>query len=405
MKILYVTHLWSALSECLFDEVTEIRGMPAFFYPLRELAKNNEIDILIFNDSDHNNTDDLNIKIDWLKKLEYHFISHKKIKGKILKPIDQVISFVQVIQKVSEMTKKRSYDFIYGHGPMSEPANFVARKKSIPFGERRYGDSYYSLIQKKGVIYAVLSQPINYLSYRTRKSFMLATRDGSQIDKAYKRINKERVPFPLYHWLNGSERNFEKEYVDQEVINDNHFYLLYVARFTKWKRQHLALNIVEKLKKKGENINLYYAGQIDDEKYYSKIFQIASEKGIEENIKYIGVINKEKMKCYVKNATACLSFYDPCNLGNVLIEYMTFGGVVISLNDGSLDGIIEHGVNGFLVDNLDQAITYIENLMSDHKLVKKIQNNAVKSSRNTFLSWDERVKQEIQLIESIVHKK
>ena len=30
MKILYVTHLWSALSECLFDEVTEIRVMQAF---------------------------------------------------------------------------------------------------------------------------------------------------------------------------------------------------------------------------------------------------------------------------------------------------------------------------------------------------------------------------------------
>ena len=48
MKILYVTYMWSALSDLLLQAGLEARGMPAFIRPLRGLVdRGHEVDLLI----------------------------------------------------------------------------------------------------------------------------------------------------------------------------------------------------------------------------------------------------------------------------------------------------------------------------------------------------------------------
>ena len=404
MKILYVTGCWTGFDNILYDANKNLVGIPAFIRVLETLIKQDwQIDMIIYDNNSENKNKNYNIALDWVKKIKILNTIYYKNKKKLSKIIHMFSAYVKIKKAVKKACKKNKYDFIYGHAELSEAANSIAKKYKIPFGQRRYGDTYLSLIQKKGLFYSILSQPINYFSYKNPKDFMIATNDGSKINVIYKIINKDKTPYPLYSWLNGFPVNTNVQIAINNKKTTNKPYLLYVARIVSWKRQHLALEIIKNLKKRGISINLYLTGQVDSQAYLDIIMQKAKEYDILELVHYIGVISLNEVLYYSTNAIACLSFYYPFNLGNVLIEYLSSGSVVISCNDGSLDDIISNGKNGFLVNDMEEASNIVEKLLIDENLSKQIKNNAKKIAKIKFKTWEDRINDEINLIKEKIN--
>jgi glycosyltransferase involved in cell wall biosynthesis len=74
-------------------------------------------------------------------------------------------------------------------------------------------------------------------------------------------------------------------------------------------------------------------------------------------VEFLGEINEEQKNDFLGHAKALLFPIDwPEPFGLVMIEALACGLPVVAFEGGSVEEVIEHGVTGFVVDNLDDAI-------------------------------------------------
>jgi glycosyltransferase involved in cell wall biosynthesis len=74
-------------------------------------------------------------------------------------------------------------------------------------------------------------------------------------------------------------------------------------------------------------------------------------------IEFIGEIPDSKKSRFLGQAQAMLFPIDwPEPFGLVMIESLACGTPVVAFRGGSVDEVVEHGVTGFVVDNLEEAI-------------------------------------------------
>ena len=399
MRILYVTDMWTALSGVLLQGDTEIKGMPAFFRVLRKLVDDgNSVDVLIYETDRTQHLQPIALTIEWLKKIRFYRCMLPIDYTGVRKPISEISKVYTIYRNTMRLLKDGKYDLVYGHGGFSEAAGLAAARFKIPFGQRRYGDSYTSYIRQYGILKAICSQPVNAWSYRRPKAFMIATNDGTSVDWLYEKLNRGRKPYPLYFWRNGYDRLPQKPEIELNLPQTECPYLLYVARLSQWKHQDRAIQLLHELKMRGITIPLYLAGQADSPDFVKSLCILAEKLNVADQIHFLGVLSLHEIAALSQKALGCLSFYDLSNFGNVFIEYFTNGGVVISLDDGSLNDVVRSGETGFLVKDMSEAATVVENLLHKPEYCEQIRTSALKTAKEYFISWEERVDKEVKLI-------
>jgi len=406
VKILYVSDTWQSLNQVLYEGAEEMNGMPAFVLVLKRLlAGGHDVSMILYDYRKANATRVYDIRSTWFSKV--HVLDHVYVGAAsgLRKVVYLWPAWFRIQRAVDKALKAGGYDFVYGQGPLSEAANAAARRHGVPFGQRRYGDSTWTLAQLKGTLYAKVSHMPESLSFRGRKEFMVATQDGSGVDKALRLFFRDgKPPYAFYHWLNGYPA-YESLGPDPQMPQFTTPYLLYVARVETWKRQTMAVRVVKALRDRGVSVHLYYAGQVIEPEYLAEIEHLAARLGVGDLVHYVGIFQNRFMGHYAQRALACLSMYEMCNLGNVFIETFASGAVTVSLDDGSLDGVVVNGENGFLVKDVDAAAAVIGRLLADSDLRERVQAAARASARADFLPWNERADREIGLIESCVGRR
>lgn len=134
-------------------------------------------------------------------------------------------------------------------------------------------------------------------------------------------------------------------------------YLLFLGRITDFKGILEAIQIANLV-----NIKLVIAAKVDptDEDFYNQ-----KVKPLIDGIKivYVGEVDFNQKIEYLKNAL-CLIFpikwEEP--FGLVLTEAMACGTPVVAFDRGSVSEIVEDGVTGFVVTNVDQATKAISKI-------------------------------------------
>jgi glycosyltransferase involved in cell wall biosynthesis len=116
-------------------------------------------------------------------------------------------------------------------------------------------------------------------------------------------------------------------------------------------------------------------------------------------VRFLGPIDHDALLAMMPVATAVLSFYEVSNLGNVALEALGTGSVLLSLADGSLDAIVRDGKSALLVDDVERAADAVLRLVGDQELGQRLQRGARAAADAHLLSWDERVAREIAVIE------
>ena len=103
---------------------------------------------------------------------------------------------------------------------------------------------------------------------------------------------------------------------------------------------------------------LTIAGIVHDRAYFER----AVEPHVDgERVRFIGSVGPERRDAVLGGARALLhliNFEEP--FGFSVIESMACGTPVIASRRGSMPELIQHGVNGYLVDSLDQAVGAVE---------------------------------------------
>ena len=132
-------------------------------------------------------------------------------------------------------------------------------------------------------------------------------------------------------------------------------YLLYYGRIHHDKGAVEAIEIARKAGKR-----LVMAGIIQDESYYEKNIKPHLKPGEVEYIGSVGPADRDKL---LGNALALLhpiNFSEPFGLS--VVESMACGTPVIAFSKGSMPELITPGFDGFLTDNIPDAVDFCFNI-------------------------------------------
>ncbi len=130
-------------------------------------------------------------------------------------------------------------------------------------------------------------------------------------------------------------------------------YLLFFGRIHNDKGAKEAIEIARSAKKR-----LVIAGIIQDKSYFKSFVEPYLKEGL---VEYIGSVGGEKRNKLLGNALALLhpiNFSEPFGLS--VVESMACGTPVIAFNKGSMPELIIEGVNGFIVENIEEAVKKLE---------------------------------------------
>ncbi len=131
---------------------------------------------------------------------------------------------------------------------------------------------------------------------------------------------------------------------------------------------------------------------------------LASELGIAERVTFTGSIPFEEVPAYLKAADAFSFASITETQGLVTIEAMAAGLPVVSVDGSGTRDIVEHGKQGFLVENDAEALAKgIHELLSDPQQMKRFRHNALKKAK-TF-DVDVLSKQMISVYEQAIQDK
>jgi glycosyltransferase involved in cell wall biosynthesis len=144
-------------------------------------------------------------------------------------------------------------------------------------------------------------------------------------------------------------------------------YVAFLGRISAEKRPDRAIHIARSL-----GIPLKIAAKVDkvDEKYFRReIEPLLDGPGVE----FIGEINDREKSAFLGEALALLCPIDwPEPFGLVMIEAMACGTPVLAFRHGSVPEVIDDGITGRIVDDLDEAVHALAEVISlDRRAVRR----------------------------------
>ncbi|MEO8736092.1 MAG: glycosyltransferase family 4 protein [Edaphobacter sp.] len=163
----------------------------------------------------------------------------------------------------------------------------------------------------------------------------------------------QRRPMPWANWAGTVYHGLpENLYFPQERPGK---YLAFIGRISPEKRVDRAIEIA---KRAGMPIKI--AAKIDaaDKEYFdSKIRKLLDDPLVE----YIGEIGEPEKCEFLSNACALIFPIDWAEpFGLTMIESMACGTPVVAYRMGSVPEIIDEGITGFVVDNIDDAVSAVQ---------------------------------------------
>jgi glycosyltransferase involved in cell wall biosynthesis len=140
-------------------------------------------------------------------------------------------------------------------------------------------------------------------------------------------------------------------------------YLAFVGRIAREKRVDRAIAIATAC-----GLPLRIAAKVDpaDHEYFEREIRPLLDNPL---VEYVGEINEAEKEAFLGGATALLFPIDwPEPFGLVMIEALACGVPVVAFRGGSVPEVIDHGVTGFIVDSLEEAVAATANV---HRLNRR----------------------------------
>jgi glycosyltransferase involved in cell wall biosynthesis len=161
--------------------------------------------------------------------------------------------------------------------------------------------------------------------------------------------NAQRTPVPRANWLATVHHGLPRGLLQGRAGRGQ--YLAFLGRISPEKRCDRAIEIAKRL-----NLPLRIGAKIDplDQAYYAERIEPLMAHPL---VKFVGEIGEHEKDEFLGNATALLFPIDwPEPFGLVMIEAMACGTPVVAFRHGSVPEVLEDGVTGFIVDNIDDAV-------------------------------------------------
>ena len=128
-------------------------------------------------------------------------------------------------------------------------------------------------------------------------------------------------------------------------------------------------------------------------------FRTCVEPLLGGDVEYVGEVDRSTRDELVGGALALLNpiqWHEP--FGLVMIEAMACGTPVVALRRGSVPEIVEHGVTGFVGDDLDDVVAGV-------RAVREIDRDVVRAAAATRFSTERMVSRHVELFQELVRQR
>ncbi len=136
-------------------------------------------------------------------------------------------------------------------------------------------------------------------------------------------------------------------------------YLAFLGRISPEKRPDRAIEIARRA-----GAELKIAAKVDkvDQAYFDEMIRPLLR---DPRIEYVGEVNETQKQAFLAGASTLLFPIDwPEPFGLVQIEAMACGVPVIAWRRGSVPEVVEHGVTGFIVEGIEEAVAAVDKVSS-----------------------------------------
>lgn len=400
MRILYIAMDNPAVDTILGGMNDEtLAGLPAFYYPFKMLLeKGHTIDLMLISNREHEV-----VESEHFKK-ENFFQIRMKHSG--------ALSTIELPLLLRRETRKRlkiqHYDFVYGMAEGTHMGVRTAAKMGIPCALRQYGTQEMANVlepMKKGVrrwLKAFKEYTYITLSMISRKSFILATNDGSRADELYDILGIKKKKFDFFFWRSAVMIPNEQPHVNLEASGNypdeyDPLSISMVGRIADVKRQDRAAKILGEVHKRGVKMHLYLIGDVSSQEMLNATKKVIEEYSIEDYVHFVGGQPQSVCRKYARNSLATL-LVSEWNRVNIFYEVMGEGSVVLTNNNHSIDEFIDDNENCLVYDTEAEAAERLIALINDKEKIQIIRRNAHETAIEKFMTVEKRFGMEAQLV-------
>ncbi len=178
--------------------------------------------------------------------------------------------------------------------------------------------------------------------------------------------NAQRAPLSWANWVATVYHGLPEDlYKPQERHGS---YLAFLGRISPEKRVDRAIEIARRV-----DMPIRIAAKIDpvDKEYFDSHIRKLFEDPL---VEYIGEIGEREKQEFLGNAYALLFPIDwPEPFGLVMIEAMACGTPVVAYRMGSVPEVLQEGVTGYLVENLEEAAKAVHRISAlDRRICRRV---------------------------------
>ena len=331
---------------------------------LRELVKL-DIDVTLFSVGESK-----------LKGVTHRSLFDEGLYGHIHKPLYEngPITLGHLQYAINEIVASGQFDVIHDHNPFVGPSLL---------------HNLSQFAQLPPVIHTIHGPPFDYASGELEEATNTFWQQFKPLDDKQHRLFFVGISDALMKPAPQAVKDMSLPSVHNAVTIDDFIYrdrkkdyFLTLARFTHDKGQHIAAKLAAELKQplkmagtiagisSTARLSFELANPLSDYRqardfrYYSdKILPYTIDHRL---ISYIGNLSGRRKLNTIANAKALLfpiTWDEP--FGMAVIEALSSGTPVIAMNRGAMPEIIEHGVSGFLANDIDEFKSYMKQV---HKI-------------------------------------
>ncbi len=161
--------------------------------------------------------------------------------------------------------------------------------------------------------------------------------------------DSQRLPIPDLNWARTVKHGLPANLLTPQPGGQDYF--AFLGRISPEKRLDRAIQIAA-----AAGVKLKVAAKVDvaDKVYFENVIRPLLGS---PDIEFIGEIDDSQKPAFLSGARALLFPIDwPEPFGLVMVEAMACGTPVIAFRHGSVPEVIDEGVTGFIVDNVEQAV-------------------------------------------------
>lgn len=309
-------------------------------------------------------------------------------------------------RRAEEVLQRGPVDLLYAyevHGALA--ARLLRRRWRLPTVARFQGT----------VLSPALANPLarlrkydEVLALRLPADLYLMTNDGTGGDQVLARLNPAATA-KLRFWRNGLDpdrlrpaKPAERSERRRDLgLADDAFVLLTASRLAAWKRVDRALAALPQLLRSVPNALLLILGDGEER---ANLERLARELGVSGSVRFVGAVPQEDVLGYMHAVDLFLALADLSNVGNPLLEAMSCGLPILTVDAGETRDLIRDEETGRLLPSGDPAAVAraVVALAEDAAARSGLGAGARRYAEEHFWSWEARLQAELEEVERLV---